>query len=196
MGQNGGVKAIELGIAAVVGILQANCIHRSMTRRLRLLDTFASLFAPYRSVIGRSPRQGVRFPPMKSPFLDLLSRRVLIFDGAMGTQLHAANLSAADYGGKEGCVDYLSITRPDVVESVHTAYFDAGADVVETNSFQASGVRLAEWGLGERTVELNRAAASIARGVADRYAAKDGKPRFAARAASRSDRLRGFMRRD
>jgi 5-methyltetrahydrofolate--homocysteine methyltransferase len=117
---------------------------------------------------------------MKSPFLDLLSRRVLIFDGAMGTQLHAANLAAADYGGKEGCVDYLSITRPDVVESVHVAYFEAGADVVETNSFQASRVRFEEWGLGERTREINRAAAAIARKVADRYIAADGRPRFVA----------------
>ena len=67
-----------------------------------------------------------------------------------------------------------------MVESVHSAYFDAGADVIETNSFQASRVRLEEWGLGERTVELNRAAAAIARRVADRYEAADGRPRFVA----------------
>src|SRR5215831_19068139 len=117
---------------------------------------------------------------MNSPYLDLVRRRVLIFDGAMGTQLHAANLSAADYGGKEGCVDYLSITRPDVVEGVHVAYFEASAEVVETNSFQASRVRFEEWGLGERTREINRAAASIARRVTDRYIASDNKPRFVA----------------
>ncbi|HET9327427.1 MAG TPA: methionine synthase, partial [Candidatus Eisenbacteria bacterium] len=119
---------------------------------------------------------------MKSPFLETLRQRVLVYDGAMGTQIQAAGLTAEDFGGKrlEGCNDYLSVTRPDVIEGIHAAYFDAGADVVETNSFQASGVRLAEWGLGDQTVEINRAAAVIARRVADRYAARDKRPRFVA----------------
>ncbi|TMQ70122.1 MAG: methionine synthase, partial [Candidatus Eisenbacteria bacterium] len=100
----------------------------------------------------------------------------------MGTQIQAAQLTVEDFGGKrwEGCNDYLSLTRPGVIEAIHAAYFDAGADVVETNSFQASRVRLSEWGLADHTVEMNRAAAAIARGVADRYAAKDGRPRFVA----------------
>ncbi|HTR97535.1 MAG TPA: methionine synthase [Candidatus Acidoferrales bacterium] len=116
-----------------------------------------------------------------SSYLETLRQRVLIFDGAMGTQVQARELGPADFGGKrwEGCIDYLSLTRPDVVESIHASYFDAGADVVETNSFQASRTRLAEWELAERTVELNRAAAAIARRAADRYAA-DGRPRFVA----------------
>jgi 5-methyltetrahydrofolate--homocysteine methyltransferase len=119
---------------------------------------------------------------MESRYLDLLRERVLLFDGAMGTQLQARGLTAADFGGArwEGCLDYLSLTRPDVVEDVHAAYFAAGADVVETNSFQASRVRLDEWGLGDRTLELNRAAAAIARRVADRLERADGRPRFAA----------------
>jgi 5-methyltetrahydrofolate--homocysteine methyltransferase len=117
-----------------------------------------------------------------SRFLEQLRDRVLFFDGGMGTQVQARDLTAEDYGGKrwEGCIDYLSLTRPDVVEAIHAAYFDAGADVVETNSFQASRTRLEEWGLGERTVELNRAAAAAARRVADRYAAADGRLRFVA----------------
>ncbi len=116
-----------------------------------------------------------------SRYLELLRDRVLFFDGGMGTQVQARELSAEDYGGKrwDGCIDYLSLTRPDVVEAIHTGYFEAGADVVETNSFQASRTRLEEWGLGERTVELNRAAAAAARRVADRFAA-DGRPRFVA----------------
>ena len=119
---------------------------------------------------------------MKSPLLETLRQRVLIYDGAMGTQIQAAQLTVEDFGGKrwEGCNDYLSLTRPGVIEAIHAAYFDAGADVVETNSFQASRVRLSEWGLADHTVEMNRAAAAIARGVADRYAAKDGRPRFVA----------------
>jgi len=117
-----------------------------------------------------------------SRFLDQLRDRVLFFDGGMGTQVQARELTPEDFGGKrwDGCLDYLSLTRPDVVESIHAAYFDAGADVVETNSFQASRTRLEEWGLGERTVELNRAAAAAARRVADRYESGDGRPRFVA----------------
>ncbi|MEQ1832232.1 MAG: methionine synthase [Candidatus Eisenbacteria bacterium] len=117
-----------------------------------------------------------------SRFLEQLRERVLFFDGGMGTQVQARELTADDFGGKrwDGCIDYLSLTRPDVVEAIHAAYFDAGADVVETNSFQASRTRLEEWDLGERTVELNRAAAAAARRVADRYAAADGRPRFVA----------------
>jgi len=117
-----------------------------------------------------------------SLFLDTLRERVLFFDGGMGTQVQARELAPDDFGGRrwEGCIDYLSLTRPDVVESIHAAYFDAGADIIETNSFQASRTRLEEWDLGERTFELNRAAAAIARRVADRYAAADGRPRFVA----------------
>jgi 5-methyltetrahydrofolate--homocysteine methyltransferase len=117
-----------------------------------------------------------------SAYLDALKQRVLFFDGGMGTQVQARELAAEDFGGArwEGCIDYLSLTRPDVVESIHEAYFEAGADVVETNSFQASRTRLEEWGLADRTVELNRAAAANARRAADRWAAKDGRPRFVA----------------
>lgn len=117
-----------------------------------------------------------------SRLLDTLRERVLFFDGGMGTQVQARELSADDFGGKrwEGCIDYLSLTRPDVVESIHAAYFEAGADIVETNSFQASRTRLEEWDLGAKTFELNRAAAANARRVADRFAAADGRPRFVA----------------
>src|SRR5262249_45701602 len=119
---------------------------------------------------------------MKSPLFDILRERVLVYDGAMGTQIQAAGLGPDDCGGGrwEGCNAYLSLTRPQVIEDIHAAYFDAGADVVETNSFQASPLRLAEWGLGDKAVEMNRAAAAIARRVADRYAARDGRPRFVA----------------
>src|SRR5437870_9922889 len=114
---------------------------------------------------------------MTSRLLDTLRNRVLFYDGAMGTQIQARSLTAADFGGKEGCNDYLSLTRPDVVEAIHQAYFEAGADAVETNSFQASRIRLEEWGLGDQTFELNRASAAIARRVADRFEQADGRPR-------------------
>jgi 5-methyltetrahydrofolate--homocysteine methyltransferase len=119
---------------------------------------------------------------MTSRFLSTLRERVLVFDGAMGTQLQARDLGAEDFGGQRwlGCNDYLSLTRPDVVEAIHAAYFDAGADVVETNTFQAGRLRLEEWGLGERTQEINRAGAVIARRVADDRERRDGRPRFVA----------------
>jgi 5-methyltetrahydrofolate--homocysteine methyltransferase len=117
---------------------------------------------------------------MTSRLLEALADRVLFYDGGMGTQLQARDLTADDFGGKryEGCNDVLSLTRPDVVEAIHTAYFEAGADGVETNSFQASRLRLEEWGLADRTLEINRAAAAIARRVADRFEAADRRPRF------------------
>ncbi|MFN8587689.1 MAG: methionine synthase [Candidatus Eisenbacteria bacterium] len=117
-----------------------------------------------------------------SLLLETLRERVLFYDGGMGTQVQARDLGPDDFGGKrwEGCIDYLSLTRPDVVESIHAAYFEAGADIVETNSFQASRVRLEEWELADKTVELNRAAAANARRAADRFTAADGRPRFVA----------------
>ena len=121
-------------------------------------------------------------PTMKSPYLDALRQRVLVFDGAMGTLLQSRVTGPEDFGGArwEGCIDYLSVTRPEFVEAAHAAYFEAGADVVETNTFQASRVRFEEWGLAERTREINRAAAAIARRTADRFSAADGRARVVA----------------
>ncbi len=118
---------------------------------------------------------------MRSPYLDVLKSRVLVFDGAMGTLLQSRVTGPEDFGGPrwEGCIDYLSVTRPEYVEAAHAAYLEAGADVVETNTFQASRLRFEEWGLAERTREINRAAAAIARRAADRFAT-DGRPRFVA----------------
>lgn len=80
--------------------------------------------------------------PVSTSFLDLVAQRVVVYDGATGTWLQTQDLSLDDYGGEanEGCTDYLGITRPDVIAALHTAYFEVGADVVETNTF---GVRRA-----------------------------------------------------
>jgi 5-methyltetrahydrofolate--homocysteine methyltransferase len=116
----------------------------------------------------------------KQTYLEALRSRVLIFDGAMGTSIDTFNLTAEDYGGERthGNRDYLVITRPDVIEQIHTSFMDAGCDVLETDTFQATRLRLEEWGLGDRTAEINRAAAQLARRVADRYEAQDGRPRY------------------
>src|SRR5581483_7693847 len=96
---------------------------------------------------------------------DALSTRVLVLDGAMGTMLQQRHLTAADFGGAalEGCNENLVLTRPDVILDVHRAYFEAGSDIVETNSFQSSKIVLAEYGLADLSYEMSSAAARLAR---------------------------------
>jgi 5-methyltetrahydrofolate--homocysteine methyltransferase len=112
---------------------------------------------------------------------ELLSQRILVLDGAMGTMLQQRHLSAQDFGGPalEGCNENLVRTRADVVLDIHRKYFEAGADIVETNSFGGAPIVLAEYGLAADALELNRLAASLARQAADE-ASTSGKPRFAA----------------
>jgi 5-methyltetrahydrofolate--homocysteine methyltransferase len=115
-------------------------------------------------------------------YLEALQQRVLIYDGAMGTSIDTFQLTAEDFGGArtEGNRDYLAVTRPDVIEQIHSSFLDAGCDVLETNTFQSTRLRLEEWGLADQTHALNLAAAQLARRVADRYAARDGRPRYVA----------------
>ncbi len=110
-----------------------------------------------------------------------LSERILVIDGAMGTQLQDRHLTAEDFGGPqfEGCNEYLVITRPDVIEDVHRAYLAAGADIVESNSFGSTDIVLAEYGLQDHVFELNRQAALIARRACDAFSTPD-KPRWVA----------------
>src|SRR5579884_3922935 len=102
-------------------------------------------------------------------YLEVLATRVLVFDGAMGTSIQRFKLSAADFGGKLGCNDYLVLSKPEVIEDIHYSFLEAGADVLETCTFQSTRRRLAEWGLGERAYELNFEAARLARRAADRF---------------------------
>lgn len=117
-----------------------------------------------------------------SRYLEALKERVLVFDGAMGTSIDTFRLTADDFGGERthGNRDYLVITRPDVIEQIHSSFMEAGADALETNTFQATRLRLEEWGLADQTHAINLAAAQLARRVADRYQARDGRPRFVA----------------
>jgi 5-methyltetrahydrofolate--homocysteine methyltransferase len=114
-----------------------------------------------------------------SPYLDALRERVLFFDGAMGTSIQGYDLTAEDFGGKEGCNDYLVLTRPQIVEEIHTSFMEVGCNVLETDTFNASRLRLAEYDLADKLYELNYAAAQIARRVADRYNTPEN-PRFVA----------------
>ena len=116
-----------------------------------------------------------------SAFLEALAERVLIYDGAMGTNIQRYQLTAEDYGGQatEGCNEYLVLTKPDVIEEIHTGFMEAGCDVLEADSFTASRLKLDEYGIGHLTHEINLTAARLARRVADRYSTAE-QPRFVA----------------
>src|ERR1700740_3858985 len=101
---------------------------------------------------------------MARDYLDTIKRRVVVYDGGMGATLEQFELTSEDYGGLQGkCHEALRLTRPDVIEGVHSSMLEAGAEVLETDTFQASRLKLSEWGLGEETLEINRRAAEIAR---------------------------------
>jgi 5-methyltetrahydrofolate--homocysteine methyltransferase len=118
-----------------------------------------------------------------------LSSRVLVLDGAMGTMIQEYRLGEADFRGDRyadhshdlaGANDLLCLTRPDIVGEIHRAYLDAGADILETNTFNATRISLADYGLEHDVREINRAAAEIARGAADEAEARTGRPRWVA----------------
>ena len=115
------------------------------------------------------------------------AKRVLIFDGAFGTQIQERRLSEADYAGtlgldadQKGNNDILALTRPDVIADITRAYLDAGSDVVSTNTFSANRISQADYKAEGLVRDINVASGQIARKLADEYAAKDGKPRFVA----------------
>ncbi len=112
------------------------------------------------------------FPPSADSLLALVADRIAVFDGAMGTMLQARRLSEADFRGREfaghtrelkGCNDLLSVTQPDIVRAVHSEYLEAGADIIETNTFTANAISLADYGLEDQVYGINLAAARVAR---------------------------------
>ncbi|NLG97855.1 MAG: methionine synthase [Chloroflexi bacterium] len=124
-------------------------------------------------------------------YLDALKERVVIFDGANGTNIQAQNLDASAYGGEKynGCIDYLVITYPQAVEKVHRSFLDVGADVITTDTFRSNRITLAEYGLQDRVEEINREAARLARRLADEYTEKTGQERFVAGSIGPSGKL-------
>src|ERR1051325_3867381 len=112
---------------------------------------------------------------------EALAERILVLDGATGTAIQAHDLTAADFGGAhlEGCNENLVVTRPDVVLDIHRGYLEAGADIVETNTFGGTGIVLAEYGLQDHVYKLNETAARLARQAAS-LASTPSRPRFVA----------------
>ncbi len=117
----------------------------------------------------------------ESAYLEAVSRKVIIFDGAAGTWLQEHDLTAEDFGGEQfdGCTDILVDTRPELIRQMHTEYLEAGADVLETDSFGSFAGPLGEYGIADRARELSRKAAELARSAADEYSTAEW-PRFVA----------------
>ena len=130
-------------------------------------------------------------------YLDALNQKVLVFDGAMGTNLQKMNLTAKEFGGEQynGCNDYLVISCPEVVEKVHRSFLEVGVDVIETDTFRSNRLTLGEYGLAKQVIQINTAAAALARRLADEYSDRvgpDGRPplqRFVAGSIGPSGRL-------
>src|SRR5579871_163935 len=124
-------------------------------------------------------------------YLDALKDHVLIYDGAMGTSIQRYQLTAEDFGGEKlnVCNDYLGVTRPDVIAAIHESFLRVGSEVIETDTFRSNRITLAEYGLQDRVIEINRTAAQLARSVADKVAAETGKPRYVAGSIGPSGKL-------
>jgi 5-methyltetrahydrofolate--homocysteine methyltransferase len=114
-----------------------------------------------------------------SDFLQSVRERVVIYDGAMGTNIQKRNPTLDDYWGKENCSEVLVLSRPDIIRDIHADFLCVGCDVVETNTFGATRIVLGEFGLQDRVVEINHAAVKLAKEAAQQFSTKD-KPRFVA----------------
>ena len=124
-------------------------------------------------------------------YLDALEKKVLVFDGAMGTSLQLQNLTAENFGGEQynGCNDYLVISYPQAVEKVHRSFLEVGVDVLETNTFRSNRLTMAEYKLQDRIIEINMAGASLARRLADEYTTRTKQQRFVAGSIGPSGKL-------
>ncbi|MDQ3004393.1 MAG: homocysteine S-methyltransferase family protein, partial [Chloroflexota bacterium] len=123
-------------------------------------------------------------------YLDALEKKVLVFDGAMGTSLQVQNLTAEHFGGEQynGCNDYLVISYPEAVEKVHRSFLEVGVDVLETDTFRSNRITMAEYGLQDRVIEINQTAASLARRLADEFSSLQS-PKFVAGSIGPSGKL-------
>src|SRR5688572_5107463 len=141
-------------------------------------------------------------PDRTEELRSLLARRILVLDGAMGTQIQSYGLSEADFRGErfanhtrdlKGASDVLAITKPEVLDEVHRKYLAAGADIIETNTFNSQAISFADYDLQPYVYEISKAAAEICRRAADDYSTPD-KPRFVAGAMGPTNRTASLSR--
>src|SRR5437763_17048562 len=149
-------------------------------RNLSYFSLFPFLFSPFWIVMTT--------PSRASQLRTLLSERILGLDGGMGTMIQTYGLGEKDFRGErfarhsrdlKGNNDFLNLTRPDVIEAIHDAYFEAGADIAETNTFNSQSISQSDYGTAHLVTELNREAVRLARKAADAFTARTpAKPRF------------------
>ncbi len=141
--------------------------------------------APYEMKPVDVPAREARLRQLR----DLVEERILVIDGAMGTMIQRYRLDETGYRGERfrdyrrdvrGNNDLLTLTRPDIVADIHRAYFEAGADIVGTNTFNSTTIAQADYGMEALAPELNYRAARLARDIADEIALRSGSPRFVA----------------
>lgn len=131
------------------------------------------------TTMTRDPRTPLARHARANAYTDALRDRMLVYDGSMGATILNMELPITAYGGKDGCNEALVLHSPDVIERMHASFLEIGVDVLETDTFGGSSIKLEEYGLGDRTYELNRLAAALARKVADDYSTAS-RPRFVA----------------
>ena len=122
--------------------------------------------------------KSMAFAPRSQDLMDALATRVVIADGAMGTELQERKPTLEDFQNLEGCNEILNVTRPDIVRSVHDAYFETGIDCIESNTFGANWSNLSDYGIEDRIEELAEVGARIARQSADGFTEKDSRQRW------------------
>jgi 5-methyltetrahydrofolate--homocysteine methyltransferase len=118
------------------------------------------------------------FPARSQALMDALASRVVIGDGAMGTQLQAFNPTLADYQELEGCNEILNVSRPDIITTIHNDYLETGIDAIETNTFGANWSNLSDYGIEDRIEELARVGSQLARDAVEAFEARDGRMRW------------------
>src|SRR6202043_2385816 len=122
---------------------------------------------------------------IRDELLERMRQRILLLDGAMGTMIQARHLEEADYRGKEFADhkkdlrlnnDALNLSQPHIIEAIHRQYLEAGADIIETNTFNSNAISMADYGLEDRVADLNLGGAQVARRAVDAYAAVHDRP--------------------
>jgi 5-methyltetrahydrofolate--homocysteine methyltransferase len=170
------------GIIRIIVIPSRRSLRGTLSRRGNVgVGSFDSAWtlASERSRFAQDDNVLGLFLLIMNDFLQTVRERVVVYDGAMGTNIQKRNPTLDDYWGKENCSEILVLSRPDIIRDIHADFFGVGCDIVETNTFGATRIVLSEFDLADRVVEINLAAVKLAKEVAQQFSTK-GRPRFVA----------------